>query len=417
MSQSASAEWRAYWPLVMVASMGLALATTMNLMLGVMIVPIEREFGWSRTEISSGTLIVSVMGILFAPAAGYVIDKLGARKVGLAVVVIMTCAIMQLSTTTDNIWHWWLGWGLYGVAATATATVWLAPVSGKFHKGRGLAITVVLAGSGVSASILPMLGNYLTEQEGWRYGYLVIGAMFAISALPLTYFFWHGTEEAIGPKGSDDGYQEQAARPAELPGLTVKEGLRSRNFWLIVVAQMVGTLATTALGVNLIPILIETDISAGQAAAMVGAQGIASTVGRFAGGWALDKFSAKWLVSGVTFGTLLLPIVLLIGPGSASLAFAVVIFNGAMNSLKYPGTVYLISRYVGAKSFGTLFGTSSTVMSIASGTSPVIANVIFDVTGSYDLFLWAALPPIVISAAMFAALGRYPDFTRRNMAT
>ena len=83
-----------------------------------------------------------------------------------------------------------------------------------------------------------------------------------------------------------------------------------------------------------------------------------------------------------------------------------------MNSLKYPGMVYLLSRHVGAKSFGTLFGTVSTAMSIAAGISPVVANHIFDVTRSYDLVLWAAIPPFVVAAVLFAALGRYPDFDR-----
>ena len=236
--------------------------------------------------------------------------------------------------------------------------------------------------------------------------------MFAIIALPLTWFFWHGTEDAIQPKGEQ--VQAGETKPAKLPGMTVREGLRSRNFWLILLAQMVGTLAATALGVNLIPILIDAKISAAQAAAMLSAQGIVATVCRFAGGWALDRFSAKWLVSGVTLGSALLPIVLLVAPGSVPLAFAVVMFNGAMNSLKYPGTVYLISRHVGAKSFGTLFGTSSTCMSIASGLSPVLANLVFDVTRSYELVLWAVLPPLVISAVMFAALGRYPDFEKES---
>jgi MFS family permease len=405
----ASAEWRAHWPLVGVAAMGLALASSMNILLGVMIVPIEREFGWSRAQISSGTLIVSVMGILFAPAAGYVIDRLGARRVGLAVVVMMTGAMVQLSATTNNLWHWWLGWGLFAIAGTATATVWLAPVSGKFHKGRGLAISLVLVGAGLSATVLPVAANYLTEQQGWRQGYLVIGALFALTALPLTWFYWHGTEETCQPK--DNAAPAREATPVDLPGLTVHEGLRSRNFWLILLAQMIGALASTALVVNLIPILIEAKISSAQAAAMVSAQGLAATVGRFVGGWALDRFSAKWLVSGVTLGSAMLPIVLLVAPGSVPLAFAVVIFNGAMSSLKYPGTVYLVSRHVGAKSFGTLFGTTSTAMSIASGISPVVANLVFDVTRTYELFLWAAIPPLVLSAALFAALGRYPDFT------
>jgi MFS family permease len=405
----AFAEWRAHWPLVGVAAMGLALASAMNILLGVMIVPIEREFGWSRAEISSGTLIVSVMGIVFAPAAGYLIDRIGARRVGLAVVVLMCGAIMLMSTTTASLWHWWFGWSLYAIAGTATATVWLAPVSGKFLKGRGLAISMVLVGAGLSASVLPVATNYLTEQQGWRHAYLVIGALFAITALPLTWFFWHGTEEVEQPK--DNAAPDEMRKLAELSGLTVREGLKSRNFWLILIAQMVGALASAALVVNLIPMLIEAKISAAQAAAMVSAQGVAATAGRFVGGWALDRWSAKWLVSGVTLGTALLPVVLLVAPGSVPLAFAVVVFNGAMSSLKYPGTVYLISRHVGAKSFGTLFGMTSTAMSIAAGISPVVANLVFDVTRSYELFLWAALPPLVISAILFAALGRYPDFT------
>jgi hypothetical protein len=74
--------------------------------------------------------------------------------------------------------------------------------------------------------------------------------------------------------------------------------------------------------------------------------------------------------------------------------------------------VYLLSRHVGAKSFGALFGVVSTVMSIASGVSPVIANHIFDVTRSYDLVLWAVIPPFVIAAVLFAALGPYPEFEK-----
>lgn len=407
--QSAIGEWKMHWPLVGVASMGLALASAMNIMLGIMMVPIEREFGWSRAEISSGALIVSMMGVLFAPAAGYAIDRLGARRVGLAVVVLMSGAIMLMSTTTNNLWHWWFGWSLYAIAGTATATVWLAPISGKFLKGRGLAVAVVLAGAGFAGAILPVAGNYLAETGGWRHAYLVVGAIFAITAMPLTYFFWHGTEEQTHA-GSGETSPSTDVPPTSLPGLTLREGLASRDFRLILVAQMVGTLASVALAVNLIPILIDAKITAGQAAAMVGAQGLVATAGRFAGGWALDHLPAKWLVSGVTLGSAMLPVVLLAAPGSVSLAFAVVLFNGAMNSLKYPGTVYLISRHVGAKSFGTLFGTSSTVMSIASGVSPVIANFIFDVTRSYELVLWAAIPPLVLSAALFAALGRYPDF-------
>jgi MFS family permease len=408
---SARAEWRACWPLVVTAGVGMALAAAMNTLLGVMMVPIEREFGWTRAEISSGALIVSVMGLLFAALAGHAIDRLGARRVGIVVVTMMSGAIMLLATTTDNLWHWWLIWGIFAIAGTATATVWLAPISSKFNRGRGLAIAVTLAGTGLGGALLPVAANYLVEHHGWRAGYLVVGAVFAVITVPLTYFFWRGTEERAST-GSADAAESSSTQPAELPGMTIREGLVSRNFLLILSAQTIGSLASMALVVNLIPMLIDARISAGEAAAMAGAQGVAITIGRFVGGWALDRVSAKWLVAGSTLGSIALPLVLVLAPGWIALAFAVVVFNGLMNSVKYPGMVYLLSRHVGAKSFGALFGVVSTVMSIASGVSPVIANHIFDVTRSYDLVLWAVIPPFVIAAVLFAALGRYPEFEK-----
>jgi MFS family permease len=402
---SAVAEWRAAWPLVVTAGLGMALAAAMNTLLGVMIVPIEREFGWSRTEISSGALIVSIMGMLFATAAGHAIDRLGARRVGIVVVVMMSAAIMLLATTTDNIWHWWIGWGLFALAGTATAGVWLAPISNKFHRGRGLAIAVTLAGTGLGGALLPVIANAIVEQHGWRAAYFLVGLGFAIITIPLTWFCWRGTEDR-----SDDLRDDAAA----LPGMTLREGLASRNFIFILLGQSIGSLASMALMINLIPILIDARISAGAAAAMAGAQGVALTIGRFVGGWALDRTSAKWLVAGATLGSAALPLALVMAPGVAGMAFAMVVVNGLMNSVKYPGMVYLLSRHVGAKSFGALFGVISTAMSITSGVSPVVANYIFDVTRSYDLVLWAVIPPLVIAAAFFAALGRYPDFAART---
>jgi MFS family permease len=404
-SASAAKEWRSHWPLVLTAAMGMALAAAFNTMLGVMIVPIEREFGWTRAQISSGPLIVSVLAILFAAAAGYAIDRLGARRVGIGVVIVMSGALMLMATTTDNIWHWWIVWSVYGVAATATATVWLAPLSSKFNKGRGLAITFALVGAGVGAAVLPVSANYLIEHHGWRAGYAVVGAFFAVVTIPLTFLFWRGTEETAP---SDE--ESLADEPTELAGMTVRQALKCPNYLLILFAQLIGSFASTALLVNLIPMLIDARISAGDAAAMAGAQGVASTIGRFAGGWALDRMPAKWLVAGSTLGSAALPLVLVAAPGSVALAYAVVVFNGLMNSVKYPGMVYLLSRHVGAKSFGTLFGLISTAMSIASGLSPMLANHIYDLTRSYEIVLWAVIPPFIIAAGLFAALGRYPDF-------
>lgn len=398
-------ELRAHWPLVLTSCLGMALAAAMVIMQGVMVVPIEKEFGWSRAEITSGSLIVSVLGLLLSTAAGYAIDRIGARRIGIAVAVTMSGALLLLATMTDNIWHWWLGWTLYGLAATATATVWLTPISAKFDRNRGVAIAITLAGTGVAGTLLPIIATWVVEHYGWRAAYFVVGALFAATMVPLTLFVWHGAKER-----PLETVHEGQALLLELPGMTVGEGFRSPNFYLVVMIMLISTTAYVALSANTIPILISLQLSAAQAAAIAGTQGLSGIAGRFLGGWALDRMPAKWLVCCAILCTLPMPITYLAAPDNIPLVFAMVTFGAVMSGVKYSGIVYLVSRHFGPKSFGTLFGTVSIAPAIAAGVGPVLASYVFDVTRSYSLAIWSALPAMVIAALLVTMLGRYPDF-------
>jgi MFS family permease len=400
-----SGELRAHWPLILTGSMGMALAAAMVIMQGVMIVPIEHEFGWSRAQISSGSLIVSVLGLVLSTGAGYAIDRMGARRIGIAVAISMSGALLLLATTTNNIWHWWFGWTIYGLAATATGTVWLAPISARFDKARGMAIALTLAGTGISGTLLPIIANFVIEHHGWRAAYFVVGALFAVIMIPLTVFVWHGAEER-----PEAGIAASTEPAAELPGMTVREGFLSPNFYIIVASMMISSLAWVAMSVNTIPILISLNLTAGKAAAIAGTQGLSGIAGRFLGGWATDRMPAKWVVGGATLCTLALPVTYLAEPGDIPLIFAVVMFGSVMSGVKYSGIVYLVSRHFGPKSFGTLFGTVSTAPAVAAGVGPVLASYVYDVTRSYSLAIWATLPAMALAALLVILLGRYPDF-------
>lgn len=403
----AYSELRAHWPLVLTACFGMALAAAMIVMQGVMIVPIEEEFGWTRAQITSGSLIYSALGLLLSTAAGYAIDRIGARRIGIAVAVTMSGALMLMATTTNNIWHWWIGWTLYALAATATGAVWLTPISAWLDKGRGVAIAMALAGTGISATLLPILATFVLEHHGWRTAYFVVGAVFAVIMVPLTLFAWHGAEER--PTKAD---RQDRTEAVKLPGMTVGEGFRSPNFYLLFATFLISTLAYVAISVNTIPILISLNLSAAQAAAIAGSQGLSGIAGRVIGGWALDWVPAKWLVCGAILCTLSLPLTFLAAAGNLPLIFAMVTCASVMSGVKYSGIVYLVSRHFGPKSFGTLFGTVSVAPAIAAGVGPVLASYVYDVTRSYSLAIWATLPAMAIAAGLVAMLSRYPDFER-----
>ena len=123
MAPTASAEWRANWILVMAAAAGLSLSAVSSSSLGVMMEPIENQFGWSRTEISFGTSLVSFIGMALATAMGLLIDRIGARPVGLAAATLMCAGIAMMSTVGDAVWQWWALWAIVGSSAAAMPSV------------------------------------------------------------------------------------------------------------------------------------------------------------------------------------------------------------------------------------------------------------------------------------------------------
>ena len=119
-------------------------------------------------------------------------------------------------------------------------------------------------------------------------------------------------------------------------------------------------------------------------------------------------------MTAVTALSAVLPLGLLLGGGSTTVALAVVVINGFMSGVKFPGIVYLVSRYFGARSFGTLYGTVSIASSVSSGLGPLLGNYVYDVTRSYVPVLWAAIPAIILASLLFAALGRSPEFREKE---
>lgn len=404
-------EWRAHWPLVAATTAGMSLAALPTFMMGVMIAPIEQEFGWTRTQITSGPALVSMMGLLLATLAGYAIDRLGAWRVGLAVVLISSSGIALISAMQNSMWQWWLTWGLIGVAATATSTVWVAPVSATFSKARGLALALTISGTGISSALAPPLAEYFIQNHGWRTGFLALALIWCAVVLPLVLFFVPRMK-----RGEPDGPALIEAGEARLPltGLTVAQGFRTPAFYLLFCASLFSSFAGVALIFNLVPVLVDNGITRADAVLVAGSMGLASIVGRLIGGWMIDRFDVRTIAIWAALLSLGFPIGLLVMPGTVWAAYTAVIVYGFTGGAKMNAVIYLTTTYLGARSFGTFYGTISITTSLASGVAPIVASYIFDVTHSYDMVIWAVVPSFLVAAAMFIALGPRPDFARES---
>jgi len=403
---SAWEEWRHHWPLVAATTAGMALAASLTMGMQIILQPLEEEFGWTRAEISSGPAVVSMMGLVLATPAGYLIDRLGARATGLVVIFTTFLSAMAIASIGDSLWHWWLAWAIFGIAGSFTSTVWMAPVSTVFSKGRGLAIAVTISGTGITGALVPRSLEYFVQNHGWRTGVAVISAVLCAITLVLVLAFV--PRQGAAPKSKANGNTPAPRGP--LTGLSPSQGFRSPDLWILFFASLLAAVTGVALILNLVPVLTSNGLTRADAVTVAGVMGVASIIGRLGGGLLMDRFDVRRLAIAASLVSTLFPLALLLFPGVFWAAMVGLIAYGLTGGMKMNAIVYLVTTHLGSRSFGTFYGMISITTTIAMGLAPMAANYIFDHTHSYVLVMWAAVPGFLGAGLLFFLLGKAPDF-------
>lgn len=408
---SAATEWRSNWTLVAAAAAGVSLSAVSTSSLGVMMEPLESEFGWSRAQISLGTSLVSFIGMALATFAGLAIDRLGARLVGIVAAALMCLGIGMMSAVGGQLWQWWGLWALVGISASAMPTVWITSVSSHFTQARGFAVAIALSGSGISTSLVPIVAQRLVDAEGWRTAYVGLAVIWAIIVLPLVVLFLRNPRSAQAPAQIPAQGSVAGAASAHLPGLTARQGFASRKFYTLACAAFLSMSAGVAIILNLVPVLRSTGLTPATAAAVAGIIGVATITGRIIGGWLMDRISAGLIAALSAAGAAILPLLLLFMPGSVPAAAIGVAIYGLMGGAKVPAIVYLASRHFGQRAFGVLYGAVNTMIGLGVGLGPLVANIVYDTTRSYTPVMWVAVPFVLVAGLLYLSLGPYPDFS------
>jgi MFS family permease len=173
------------WVAAGVAFVALLCAAGFRAAPGVLMVPLQEEFGWSRSVLS---LAVGVNLVLFgvtAPFAAALMERFGVRAVT-SVALGLIAAGSGLSVGVTGSWQLLLLWGvLIGLGTGSMALVFAAIVANRwFVRRRGLVMGVLTAASATGQLIfLPVLA-WTSERSGWRTASLVVAAA-ALAVIPL----------------------------------------------------------------------------------------------------------------------------------------------------------------------------------------------------------------------------------------
>ena len=406
--RSAGEEWRAHWPMVASAMVGMSFYTVVTYSFGTFIGPIEQAFGWDRASISFGLTIFAIIATLGGPFVGALLDKVGTRLIAILGTIAGGAAFAGFSLANGSLTQWFMLWVIFGIAALfIKSTVWSAGVSSVFSTSRGLALAAVLSGSAVGQTLAPLIANRLIITQGWRAAYVWMGFGWAGLALVLLVLFYRDGRDLGRRRLARTGL---SAPPALLPGLTVREGMRDSRVVRIGIANVLMSIVGAGVTVHLVPLIAETGLDKSAAVEIAATAGIAGLVGKFLTGWLLDRVQGS-LIPFASFAIAALGHLLLLNLLHTPVALTVaVMILGYSSGAGLQISTYLISRYAGLRAFGTLFGTIASAMMLGTAIGPVIAGRVHDVSGSYDPLLIAAIPVMLFTALLFVGLGPYPSF-------
>ena len=242
--------------------------------------PLSSNSGGAARAFSAAFGIAAMSVAVCSPFLGRLLDRFGPRPVILPCMVVFGVAFGSLALLTANIMHFYAVFLILGVVGNGTTQMgYSRAVSSWFTERRGMALAFVVAGVGVGSMILPALAQLLIDRSGWRTAYATLGLLILVMGVPLTALFVREQHVAV----------DRRARIQS--GVTVRTGLKSRAFWLLVAMLFLSSIAVNGAISHMSAILTDRGLSASDADLALSVLGAMSLLGRLITGALLDRFS------------------------------------------------------------------------------------------------------------------------------
>ena len=373
---------------------------------GVLIIPIERTFGWDRWVVSAAMSLRQLESGIVSPVVGLLLDRFSARKLIFWSAVISGVGFIGLGFTTGIVaFFLFIVVISLGASGVSHAVTWPVIISRWFRRKRGLAMGLAVTGP-IFGSPIVILNAQIEEAHGWRvvligYGILILVGVTLLSMLV------RDRPEPYGLRPDGDPPEEGASterptgpspgRPDS--GLTLHAVLRTREFWLFT-SYLSGTFAVnSAVQVHMIP-YFQQDIglTATWAAVVMSMVFIISGIGRVGGGYLLDKMDYRLVLAVVAamMGLALLYLQIVdVRTVSGTLPFALMF--GVSFGCLVPMRGAVGSIMFGTRAIGGVLGLLQGAPIAAGVIGPLVMGIIFDLNGNYSVAIWGL---IVISALM-----------------
>ena len=363
----------------------------------VFVQPMGDELGWSRAAIYGALTARSLASGILAPFIGPLQDtKRGPRILAVSTTLTLTASLIAMHWVSDLVIFYILFGGLGALSSFGSSDMMMTAVLPKwFVRKRGRALATGSIGTAMGPLFFPLLVSLLITLFEWRGAWLALGVLTLSIMGPLSLLVRTRPEDMGllpdgGPEQPRPDGRQGAARPrrADLAptehDFTRKEIVRTRTFWLLVLAFSLGTLGTGGFFSNWLPYFRDLGFSSAQGSLAATAYGICSISMRAVWGWVTDRYPVRFALSVQALLTGLSVCGFFLIEDQVTLILA-----GAANGLAVGGFFILrplaVANYFGRGHLGSINGIIRPFTTIAAATSPLIVAALYDLSGSYEM--------------------------------
>ncbi|NUB08802.1 MFS transporter [Azospirillum sp. Vi22] len=269
---------------------------------GVLLLPLQREFGWSTADISVALAIRLLLFGLMGPFAAALINRYGVKRMVLSSLTLVSGGLL-LSLAMREVWQLILLWGfVVGFGTGLTAMVLGATVATRwFSRRRGLVVGLLTASSATGQLVFMPLLSMLTEQMGWRIALALLCGLLWVAALAVLALMRDRPSDlglaAYGEEGAATAPPPPAGSVVAAALGALRDASKTRVFWVLFATFFICGASTNGLiQTHLIPLCVDFGVPEVRAAGLLALMGVFDFVGTVASGWLSDRYDNRWLL-------------------------------------------------------------------------------------------------------------------------
>lgn len=387
-------------------------------------VVLESHFNWSRTQLSIAFSLSRVEGSIMGPISGYLIDRLGSRRMVLIGLIVAGGGFVIMSQM-QNIWHFYIAFVVMSMGVgLGTWMPMMTVLNNWFVRNRSTAMALAMEGFLVGGMALVPLLAFVIDPDvpgrpGWRLTALAIGIFLVAVAFPLSQLVRNAPEPyGLFPDGEPAARARQtAASPgatdtAEEPDFTWQEAIRTGTFWLITMGHACSSIVIVTLTVHLGPMLDDRGFSLQTIGWVVGAYTGVAAVFTLIGGYVGDRLPIRLALFGFSVIQSASVVVLMLAD-TLWMAYLFAVLMGIGFGGRNPLTTAIRGVYFGRKAFASITGISMIPMNVMLLASPLFAGIMFDATQSYFIPMAVVAIVSLAGSSLFLFLGS-PEAARES---